>query len=140
MADLAASTPADAEIVTVRPQHDTATVQKLPYFVGISAATAGTQGLSMNLVIIPPGATAEPHFHKDYETAIYILKGRVKTVYGEGLQKTIVNEAGDFLYIPPGVPHQPTNLSDSEPAQAIVARNDPKDQENVVLYSVQSPS
>ncbi|MFQ4135731.1 cupin domain-containing protein [Nodosilinea sp. PGN35] len=135
MADSAASTPADAEIITVRPQHDTATLQKLPYFVGISGATAGSQGISMNLVIIPPGASAEPHFHRDYETAIYILKGRVKTAYGEGLKKTIVNEAGDFLYIPPGVPHQPTNLSATEPAQALVARNDPNEQENVVLYS-----
>jgi uncharacterized RmlC-like cupin family protein len=132
MADF--SSPADAEIVTVRPQHDTATLQKLPYFVGISGATAGTQGISMNLVIIPPGASAEPHYHKDYETAIYIVKGQVRTAYGEGLAKSIVNEAGDFLYIPPGVPHQPTNLSDTEPAQALVARNDPNEQENVVLY------
>ncbi|HSM81722.1 MAG TPA: cupin domain-containing protein [Nodosilinea sp.] len=135
MADAAAFTPADAEIITVRPQHDTATLQKLPYFVGISGATAGSRGISMNLVIIPAGASAEPHFHKDYETAIYILQGRVQTAYGDGLTKTIVNEAGDFLYIPPGVPHQPTNLSDTEPAQAIVARNDPNEQENVVLYS-----
>ena len=135
MADSAALIPADAEIITVRPQHDTATLQKLPYCVGISGATAGSRGISMNLVVIPPGATAEPHFHKDYETAIYILKGRVKTAYGEGLAKTLVNEAGDFLYIPPGVPHQPTNLSDSEPAQAIVSRNDPNEQENVVLYA-----
>ena len=52
--------PADAEIITVRPQHDTATLQKLPYFVGISGATAGSQGISMNLVIIPPGTSAEP--------------------------------------------------------------------------------
>ncbi len=58
------------------------------------------------------------------------------SAYGEGLTKSIVNEAGDFLYIPPGVPHQPTNLSDSEPAQALVSRNDPNEQENVVLYSV----
>lgn len=79
MADSAAFTPADAEIITVRPQHDTATLQKLPYFVGISGSTAGSQSISMNLVIIPPGASAEPHFHKDYETAIYILQGRVKT-------------------------------------------------------------
>jgi uncharacterized RmlC-like cupin family protein len=58
------------------------------------------------------------------------------SAYGEGLTKSTVNEAGDFLYIPPGVPHQPTNLSDSEPAQALVSRNDSNEQENVVLYSV----
>jgi uncharacterized RmlC-like cupin family protein len=121
-------------IVTVRPDAETMTRQKLPYFVGISGATAGSQGLSMNLVIIPAGGSAEAHFHKDYETAIYILKGRVETRYGPGLKQSVINQTGDFLFIPPGVPHQPFNLSDTEAAQAIVARNDPNEQENVVLY------
>jgi uncharacterized RmlC-like cupin family protein len=122
------------EIVVVRPTEETMTRQRLPYFVGISGATAGTTHLSMNLVIIPPGSSAEPHFHKDYETAIFLLKGRVETRYGKGLTQSVINEAGDFLFIPPGVPHQPFNLSDTEAAQAIVARNDPNEQENVVPY------
>lgn len=88
----------------------------------------------MNLVIIPPGGSAEPHFHRDYETAIYLIKGRVETRYGQGLKQSVVNEAGDFIFIPPGVPHQPYNLSEAEPAHALVARNDPNEQENVVLY------
>jgi uncharacterized RmlC-like cupin family protein len=123
------------EVVTVRPDAETPTRQKLPYFVGISGATAGTKGISLNLVIIPPGSTAEPHFHKDYETAIYLLKGRVETRFGEGLKQSVINEEGDFIFIPPGVPHQPFNLSETETAQAIVARNDPNEQENVVLYN-----
>lgn len=125
------------DIVIVRPDTEVMTRQRLPYFVGISGATAGTKGLSMNLVIIPPGGCAEPHFHREYETAIYLLKGRVKTLYGEGLSKSVINEEGDFLFIPPGVPHQPFNLSETEPAQAIVARNDPNEQENVVPYSIE---
>ncbi len=123
-----------AEITTVRPDAETLTRQKLPYFVGISADTVGARGLSMNLVVIPPGGSAEPHFHRDYETAIYILEGRVKTLYGEGLTRSQINETGDFLFIPPGVPHQPFNLSDTDAARAIVSRNDPNEQENVVLY------
>ncbi|GAB4216602.1 MAG: cupin domain-containing protein [Synechococcales cyanobacterium] len=126
--------PRDGDIITVRPDQETLTRQRLPYFVGISNQTAGTQGLSLNVVIIPPGATAEPHFHRDYETAIYILKGRVETRYGLGLRKSVINTAGDFLFIPAGVPHQPHNLSLDEAAQALVARNDAKEQENVVLY------
>ncbi|MBD1866102.1 cupin domain-containing protein [Oculatella sp. FACHB-28] len=121
-------------IVTVRPDVETLTRQRLPYFVGISKSTAGAKGVSMNLVIIPAGGTAEPHFHRDYETAIYLIKGRVETRYGEGLKQSVINEAGDFIFIPPGVPHQPYNLSDTEPAHALVARNDPNEQENVVLY------
>jgi uncharacterized RmlC-like cupin family protein len=128
------SAPPNDEIVTVRPPAETMTKQQVPYFLGISAATAGARGISLNLICIPPGASAEPHVHCDYETAIYLLEGRVMTRYGPGLTKSVTNEAGDFVYIPPDVPHQPINLSDSEPARAIVARNDSNEQENVVLY------
>ncbi len=123
-----------SEVVTIRPDAEILTRQRLPYFVGISRSTVGAKGISMNLVIIPAGGTAEPHFHRDYETAIYLIKGRVETRYGEGLKQSVINEAGDFIFIPPGVPHQPHNLSATEPAHALVARNDPNDQENVVLY------
>jgi uncharacterized RmlC-like cupin family protein len=123
-----------AEIVTVRPSIETMTRQQLPYFFGISNATVGSTGISMNLVVIPPGGKAKPHFHRDFETAIYLLKGRVETRYGEGLKQSMINEAGDFLFIPAGVPHQPFNLSDTEAAEAIVARNDPNEQENVIPY------
>lgn len=129
--------PTDAAppaVVTVRPDAETMTRQRLPYFVGISQTTAGATGISMNLVIIPPGGSAEPHFHRDYETAIYLIKGRVETRYGQGLKQSVINEAGDFIFIPPGVPHQPYNLDAAEPAHALVARNDPNEQENVVLY------
>ncbi len=122
------------EIVTIRPERATQTRQQLPYFIGISASTAGAQGISMNLVMIPPGGAATPHYHHSYETAIYLLQGQVETLYGQGLSQSIVNEVGDFIFIPPNVPHQPRNLSDSAPAYAIVARNDASEQENVVLY------
>lgn len=124
----------DAEIVTVRTPAEMKTKQRLPYFVGISSATAGARSLAMNIVCIPPGAAAEPHVHRGYETAIYLLEGRVLTRYGPGLARSTINEAGDFLYIPAGVPHQPVNLSDTEPARAIVARTDANEQESVVLY------
>ncbi len=128
------STPASGEIITVRPTSDVMTRQKLPNFVGISQDTAGSTGISMNMVIIPPGGAAEPHLHRGYETAIYLLSGRVLTRYGPNLEREIINEAGDFLFIPANVPHQPVNLSDSEPARAIVARNDPNEQESVEHY------
>lgn len=124
----------DKDIVTVRPKIATETIQKLPNYVGISELTAGAKGLSMNMVVIPPGAKAEPHFHQGFETAIYLLKGKVETFYGDKLTKSVVNEEGDFIFIPAGVPHQPRNLSDSEAAIAIVSRNDPNEQENVQVY------
>ena len=124
----------DQEIVTVRPEKTIDTIQKLPNYIGISELTTGAKGISMNIVVIPPGARAEPHFHENFETAIYLLKGKVETLYGENLSKSVVNEEGDFIFIPEGVPHQPCNLSDSEPAIAIVSRNDPNEQESVQLY------
>lgn len=123
-----------AHIITVRPARDMISKQGLPQFVGISRATAGAKGLSMNLVVIPPGGAAEPHVHQGYESAIYLIEGRVKTRYGPGLRKSAINKAGDFLFIPPNVPHQPVNLSSTKPARAIVSRNDPNEQEHVIPY------
>ena len=135
------STPhphSDAELVTIRPDAEVMTRQQLPYFLGISGQTAGSTGLSMHLVVIPAGATAAPHFHQCFETGIYVLEGEVETRYGKDLEKSCINRAGDFLYIPPGVPHTAKNMSLTDPARAIVARNDPNEQENVVPYSIQS--
>lgn len=124
----------EQQLVLIKSPPEIVTRQKLPNFVGISGKTAGAKGLSMNLVIIPPGAAAEPHFHKDYESAVYVLKGRVETRYGKDLKESVITEAGDFVFIPPDLPHQPINLSKTEAAQAIVVRNDPDEQEHVILY------
>ncbi len=64
------------DIITVRPTVSTATIQRLPNYVGIPEVTAGSTGLSMNLVVIPAGARAEPPVHLGYGTALYLLKGR----------------------------------------------------------------
>lgn len=125
----------EQDIVTVRPAETVDTVQQLPNYVGISGKTAGASGISMNIVIIPPSAKAEPHYHDGFETAIYLLKGRVQTFYGENLSKSIINQQGDFIFIPDGVPHQPVNLSSTEEAIALVSRNDPNEQESVRVYT-----
>ena len=121
-------------VVTVRPEESIVTKQNLPYFVGISQETVGSKGLSMNMVVIPPGGSPKAHYHKDFETAIYLLKGRVETWFGKNLKESMINEEGDFVYIPPGVPHKPINLSETETALAIVSRNDPNEHENVIAY------
>jgi uncharacterized RmlC-like cupin family protein len=122
------------DIVTVRVTEATESKQAVPIFVGISGKTAGSKTLSLLKVVIPPGAAEDAHVHKGFETAIYILQGRVETRYGEGLKKSVTNQAGDFILIPPGVPHQPYNLSDTEPAIAVVARSNPDEQEHTILY------
>ena len=124
------------QVVALQPGPETATTQGLPYFNGISAATAGARGLAMHLVVIPPGAAARPHLHQGYETGIYVLQGRVETRYGAQLEQVVVSEAGDFLFIPPGMPHEARNLSQTEAARAVVARNDPNEQEKVLPYDI----
>ena len=122
-------------IVTVRVTEATQSKQALPIFPGISGKTAGAKSLSLLKVVIPPGGSAEAHVHRGFESAIYLVQGRVETRYGEGLKKSVINEAGDFIFVPADVPHQPFNLSDTEPAIAIVARSDPNEQEHTILYS-----
>lgn len=112
--------------------------QQIPYFVGVSNATVGAQGISMQYVVIPPGGAAVPHIHQGYETAIYVLTGQVETRYGPDLREVIVSGPGEFLYIAPDVPHQARNLSATEPAIGIVARNDANEQERVIPYQPES--
>ncbi len=122
-------------VKNLRPDAEVMTKQRIPYFIGISGQTAGATGLSMHLIAIPPGGRSEPHLHVDYETAIYVLEGRVRTRWGASLENEVVSEAGDFLFIPPRVPHEAINLSATEGARAIVARNDPAEQDKVESYT-----
>jgi uncharacterized RmlC-like cupin family protein len=112
--------------------------QQIGYTVGVSEDVCGSTGLSMAYIVVPPGAVADAHHHDGYETAIYQLSGRVETRYGPDLAESVITEAGDFVFIPAGVPHQPRNLSDTEPATAVVARNDAREAERVVPYSSSS--
>ncbi|MCP9910093.1 cupin domain-containing protein [Cyanobium sp. BA20m-p-22] len=131
----AADEKAADEIVTVRPLTTSSSKQRLKQFVGISGANSGARGLSMNRVVIPPGGQAAAHRHVGSESAIFLLAGRVKTFYGPCLERSVINQTGDFLFIPAGLIHMPVNLSASEAAIAIVARNDANEQEQVELHA-----
>ena len=119
----------------VRPDPEATVRQQVDYFLGVSGETCGSTGLAMHLVVVPPGGKAEPHYHDGYETAIYQLEGRVETRFGEALERSVVTQAGDFLFVPPGVPHQAVNLSETERAVALIARNDAGEHERVVSYT-----
>ena len=127
--------PEDPVVQALRPDREVISRQRLPYFIGISGQTVGARGLSMHIVVIPPGAKAEPHLHVGYETGIFVLEGRVLTRWGPALENEVISEAGDFLFVPPGVPHEAVNLSATSPARAVVARNDPAEQDKVLPYA-----
>ena len=106
--------------------------QGLSYFSGISAESAGSEALCMHIVTIPPGASAKPHYHEAHESAVFVLEGYSEMRHGPNLEHVMKIKAGDFVYIPAGVPHQPYNPTD-KPVRAVIARTDPKELESVVL-------
>jgi uncharacterized RmlC-like cupin family protein len=108
--------------------------QALAYAPGISAETVGAHGINMQVVTIPPHGRAKAHLHAAHETAGYVLRGEIQLRHGSTLQHHTVIHAGEFLYIPAGVPHLPYNIGETE-AVAILARTDPNEQESVVLLS-----
>ena len=107
--------------------------QAFNYFAGISAESTGAEGICMHLLTIPPGGQAKAHLHENHETPIYVLKGEGGMWYGEELEEHLTVKAGEFLYIPAGMPHLPYNPSATETVTAVIARTDPNEQESVVL-------
>ena len=107
--------------------------QGLSYAPGISAETAGSKAIHLQLITIPPGGRAKAHKHEAHETALYVLSGEAGMYFGEKLEQHLVTRAGDFLYIPANVPHLPYNASAVESCVAVIARTDPDEQESVVL-------
>jgi uncharacterized RmlC-like cupin family protein len=107
--------------------------QQLAYGTGISTQSAGSRSLCLHTLVIPPGGRAKAHLHESHESAIYLISGEAEMWWGEALKHHEVLVAGDFVYIPAGVPHLPANPSQTEPATAVVARTDPNEQESVVL-------
>lgn len=104
------------------------------YKVGMSRKNVGSAKLSMNVATIPPGGVAYAHIHVGFEVMLYILEGKVRHEYGPGCRKVVENQAGDFIYIEPGVPHEVFNVSDTEPVVAVVARSDADEWQNIVSY------
>lgn len=107
----------------------------IQYKVGLSAKNVNATRLSMNVATIPPGGVAAAHIHVGFEVMLYILQGRVRHEYGPALEQSVENEAGDFIFIEPGVPHEVFNLSDTEPVVAVVARSDAREWEHIVPFT-----
>src|SRR5215218_7898618 len=108
------------------------------YKLGMSGKNVGAQALSMNVAMIPPGGVAGAHIHVDFEVMLYILQGRVRHAYGPGLVNVVENEAGDFIFIEPGIPHEVYNISDSEPVVAVVARSSADEWDKIIPYDPSS--
>jgi uncharacterized RmlC-like cupin family protein len=89
----------------------------------INHARAGANKLWAGTVVVQPNAKTGAHHHGDLETVLYVVKGRARFRWGEKLE--FVEEAGpgDFIYVPPYVPHQEINADPNSPVECVVVRS-----------------
>src|SRR5438132_2504976 len=121
-------------ILTIRRGGARRNWNRIHYNQGMSRKNVGTTSLSANIATIPPGGVAYAHIHVDFEVILYIIEGKVRHEFGAGCKQSIENEAGDFIYIKPGVPHEVFNMSDTEPVVAFVARSSADEWDNIIPY------
>ena len=120
-------------ILTIRGGGDKRAWNGIHYKQGMSAKNVGSTKLSCNIATIPPGGVAYAHIHDGFDLMLYIIEGRVRHEFGPGLRKTLDNEAGDFIYIEPGIPHEVFNVGDG-PLMAVVARSAADEWDKIVDY------
>ena len=91
---------------------------------GVSESLTGATGIHLATATIPPGCASSAHIHLNCESALYIIHGHGTFMVGENLDQAIAFGPGDYLFVPPGAPHQPVN-NGNETIAMIVARNTP---------------
>jgi uncharacterized RmlC-like cupin family protein len=106
--------------------------QGFTYFSGLTGASAGSRGISMTVVTLPPGARAKPHLHHEIETAVYVIEGEAEMYFGAALEEIVVARAGEYVYVPAEMPHLVLNRSGA-PCRALVAHTAADDQAGIVL-------
>src|SRR4029453_14802309 len=90
----------------------------------IDAARAGAEKLWAGTVVIHPDAKTGAHHHGELESVIYVVSGRARMRWGERLEFTAEAGPGDFIYVPPYVPHQEINASTDDELSCVVVRSD----------------
>lgn len=101
----------------------------------ISQATAGAHNIYMGVFRVPAGAQSRPHYHERCESAVYMLGGHLRVRWGDHLEHELELEPGDLVYVPPRETHVLENLSDSEAAEYVVARDSPTEDAVVVPWA-----
>jgi len=96
----------------------------------ISHAMAGAEKLWVGKITVDPGSASGVHHHGPLETVAYVVSGKSKLRWGPNLGHVAEAGPGDFVYVPPYMPHQEINPSAEEPLVAVVIRSD---QEPVVI-------
>jgi uncharacterized RmlC-like cupin family protein len=89
----------------------------------VNHARAGANKLWAGTVTIHPNAKTGAHHHGELESVIYVVNGRARMRWGDGLEFAAEAGPGDFIYVPPFVPHQEINANPDEPLECVVVRS-----------------
>jgi uncharacterized RmlC-like cupin family protein len=89
----------------------------------ITHARTGAEKLWAGTVTIHPNAKTGAHHHGELESVIYVISGRARMRWGEKLEYVAEAGPGDFIYVPPFVPHQEINASRDEPLSCVLVRS-----------------
>jgi uncharacterized RmlC-like cupin family protein len=89
----------------------------------INFARVGAEKLWAGTVTIHPNAKTGAHHHGALESIIYVVKGRARMRWGERLEFVAEAGPGDFIYVPPYVPHQEINAGATEPLECVLVRS-----------------
>jgi len=89
----------------------------------ITHATAGASKLWAGTVVVDPDAKTAAHHHGELEPVLYIVRGRARFRWGDHLEFSEEAGPGDFIFVPPWVPHQEMNARPDEPVEAVVVRS-----------------
>ena len=114
--------------VRVIPGHaldpNTAQTPGMDRKAAINAARVGAQKIWAGTVSIHPNAKTGAHHHGALESVIYVVRGRARMRWGNKLEFVAEAGPGDFIYVPPYVPHQEINADPAEPLQCVLVRSD----------------
>jgi uncharacterized RmlC-like cupin family protein len=89
----------------------------------ITHAKTGASKLWAGTVVVDPDARTAAHHHGELETVLYIVKGHARFRWGDHLEYSEDAYPGDFIYVPPYVPHQEMNADPNDPVEAVVVRS-----------------
>jgi uncharacterized RmlC-like cupin family protein len=106
---------------------DTAQSEGMQRFAAISGRMVGSQKLWMGETHVRPQASSANHHHGESETAIFVLRGHPDFVFHDGEQEVRISTSpGDYVFIPPYLPHREVNPSPGQPATVVIARSTQK--------------
>src|SRR6204780_4555101 len=90
----------------------------------ITHARAGANKLWAGTMLVQPDAKTGPHHHGELETVLYVVRGRIRMRWGDQLEFSDEAGPGDFIYVPPYVPHQEINASSDQTLECVLVRSD----------------